>query len=35
VSSLEQQTDTTISPVTTHRFITANFFELPTELILL
>jgi hypothetical protein len=35
VPSLEQQTDTTLSPVTTQRFITANFSELPTELTLL
>jgi len=34
VPSLEQA-DTTISPVTTQRFITANFSELPSELTLL
>ena len=35
VPSLEQQTDTTISPVTTQRFIIANFSELLTELTIL
>jgi hypothetical protein len=35
VPSLEQQADTIISPITTQRFITANFSELPTELTLL